>query len=157
MKNLLKFKRSYDRKSGLNNPLINRVVEIVGFDKALIPPYSKMVKVDHLYYNNKIVQKFIDDLYELAVNVIKANDAEQGVKDLSNLKKDLIASNTLLMKSRDKFFKNERLAMNARDNAELDLLDSYLKVDKDELKKAKEKQKEVLAQIECQYRKENYL
>lgn len=155
MKNLLKFKKAYERKSGLNNPLINQIITKVGFDKTLVPTYSKQVKLDSLYWNNELVKKFIDNLYELSINLIKTTDTEENVKDLQSLKRELKNTNTVLAETKNKYFKNELLAMKETDATELELLDTYIKADKEQIKKQKQKQKEMLLNIEYQYKKEN--
>lgn len=155
MKNLLKFKKAYDRKSGLNNPLIDRIITEVGFDKALVPVYSKQVKLDDLYWNNEIVKKFVDNLYELSMNLIKTKDTEENMQDLKSLKRELKNTNTILVETKNKYFKNERLAMKSTDATELQLLDTYIKVDREQIRKQKKKQKEMLLNIEYQYKKEN--
>ena len=144
MKNLLKFKKAYCRKSGLNNPLIDRIITQVGFDRTLIPTYSKQVKLDDLYWNNECVKKFIDNLYELSINLIKTTDIEENIKDLQSLKRELKNTNTILAETKSKYFKNELLAMKETDATELDLLDTYLKADKEQIRKQKQKQKEKL-------------
>ncbi len=139
----------------MNNPLIDRIIEKVGFDKNLVPAYSKQVKLDVLYFNNEPVKRFIDDLYELAMNLIRTRDIEENIEDLQSLKTELKNNNKILVETKNKYFKNEALAMGATDAAELAVLDVYLKADKGEIKKLKEMQREMLLHIEYQYKKEN--
>lgn len=155
MKNLLRFKKAVERKSGLNNPLIEKIIAEVNFDKTLTPPYSKMVKSDDLYQNNENFKNFIDNLYKLTLKKVSVKDIKENIKDLQSLKKDLITANMVLVKTQDKFFKNERKALTATDSSELKTLDVFLKADKEQLKKEKEKEKELLLMIEHQYKKEN--
>jgi hypothetical protein len=156
MKNLLKFKKAVER-SGLNNPLIEKIVTQVGFDKTLIPAYSKQVKADDLYQNNEGFRTFIDSLYEVVVRKVSVKDTEGIIKDLQGLKKDLVSANKALTESRNKFFRNERKALCATDSTDLKILDVYLKVDKETLKNQKQEEREILLKIEHEYRRENGL